>query len=55
MAVAFFLGHVARDPNHSLVPIVTNGDLAVVYCWAFLLISAKGAGIWSVDAARSGR
>jgi putative oxidoreductase len=55
MMVAFFLGHVARDPNHSLIPLVNNGDLAVIYCWAFFLIAAKGAGIWSVDAARGGK
>jgi putative oxidoreductase len=52
MMVAFFLGHVARDPNHSIIPILNNGDLPVIYCWAFFLIAAKGPGIWSIDAAR---
>ena len=25
------------------------GELAVMYCFVFLFISAHGAGIWSVD------
>ena len=33
-------------------PLVTQGDLAIVYCFAFLFISAQGSGIWSVDEAR---
>jgi putative oxidoreductase len=55
MMVAYVLGHVARDPNHSVIPILNNGELAVAYCWAFFLIAARGSGIWSVDAARSGK
>src|SRR5262245_34892045 len=53
MAFAFFLGHVARTGQ--FLPIVNQGELAVVYCFLFLFIAAKGAGIWSVDAGRGKR
>ncbi len=47
MAVAYFLVHVKNFP-----PIVPGGgELAILYCWIFLLIAAKGSGIWSVDEA----
>jgi len=55
MAFAFLLGHVMRSPSHSLIPIVNNGELAVLYSWAFLAIATKGSGIWSVDAARGAK
>jgi putative oxidoreductase len=50
MAAAFFIGHVA--PSGNLLPIVNKGELAVVYCWLFLYMAARGAGIWSVDGSR---
>jgi len=50
MAAAYFIGHVSQ--SGSLLPIVNKGELAVLYCWVFFFIAAKGAGIWSVDAAR---
>lgn len=56
MAFAFLLGHVMNpdaNPTHSILPIVNKGELAVIYCWVFLFVAAKGAGIWSVDASRS--
>jgi putative oxidoreductase len=31
---------------------VNQGELAALYCFVFLFISAKGSGIWSVDHAR---
>jgi putative oxidoreductase len=54
MAAAYFMGHVMgpQNPTRSILPIVNQGELAVVYCWLFLFIAAKGAGIWSADAAR---
>jgi putative oxidoreductase len=55
MAFAFVLGHVLRDPSHSVIPIVNHGELAALYSWAFLMIAAKGSGIWSVDAARGAK
>ncbi len=48
MAVAYWLAH---GLNH-LFPSVNKGELAVLYCFAFLFISANGSGIWSVDSKR---
>lgn len=52
MAGAFLLGHVMRDPNYSIIPIINRGELAALYSWVFLLIATKGAGIWSFDSWR---
>jgi putative oxidoreductase len=52
MAAAFFIGHVIPN-GWNLLPIVNKGELAVLYCWVFLFMAAKGSGIWSVDASRS--
>jgi putative oxidoreductase len=48
MAAAYFMAHAPQGPW----PILNKGELAVVYCFLFLYFAAKGAGIWSVDAAR---
>jgi len=48
MAVAFFMMHVPKDWN----PLVNEGEKAVLYCFLFLYIAARGSGIWSVDASR---
>jgi putative oxidoreductase len=48
MAVAYWLAH----GMHAFHPIVNKGELAVLYCFAFLFIAARGAGMWSVDGAR---
>ena len=53
MAVAFFVGHVAR--HGTILPIENQGELAVLYCWVFLVIAARGSGIWSIDDLRGGR
>jgi putative oxidoreductase len=45
MAAAYFMAH-ARG---GFWPIVNKGELAVVYCFAFLYIAARGAGPYSVD------
>ena len=49
MAVAFFMAHVPQHWN----PLVNQGELAVLYCFLFLYMAARGSGIWSVDAARN--
>ena len=49
MAAAYWMAHGLKAP----FPIVNQGELAALYCFAFLLISARGAGIWSADGARS--
>jgi putative oxidoreductase len=48
MAVAYFMAHAPQG----FWPVVNKGELAVVYCFLFLYVAAKGAGIWSVDSAR---
>jgi putative oxidoreductase len=48
MAAAYFMAHFPRG----FFPIANGGELAVIYCFAFLFISAHGAGAWSVDAMR---
>jgi putative oxidoreductase len=45
MAVAYFQAHA---PKASL-PILNGGELAVLYCFLFLYIAARGGGRWSVD------
>ena len=45
-AFAYWLGHFSAD---AWLPIMNRGDAAVLYCFAFLYIAAKGPGIWSVD------
>ncbi len=44
MAVAYFTVHFPRG----FWPIQNGGELAVLYCWVFLYIAAKGSGTWSV-------
>jgi len=47
MAVAYFSGHL---PN-GFWPIQNGGEEAVFYCYVFLYMATRGAGLWSVDAA----
>lgn len=46
MAVAYFKAHQPQ----ALWPIENRGELAVVYCFLFLYVAARGAGPWSLDA-----
>ena len=48
MAAAYWMAHGTQ----AFFPIVNQGDLAIMYCFAFLFISAQGSGVWSVDEAR---
>lgn len=45
MAVAYWLAHGMRD----LFPLNNGGELAALYCFAFLFIACRGGGIWSFD------
>ena len=45
MAVAYFMAHAPR----SFFPIVNKGELAVLYCFIFLYIAARGSGKLSLD------
>ena len=58
MAVAFWMVHVGViAPGKqlavplNLVPHMNGGIDAVAFCFAFLYIASRGAGLWSVDAA----
>ncbi len=46
MAVAYFTTHAPQG----FWPIINRGELAVVYCFLFLYIAARGSGSLSVDA-----
>jgi putative oxidoreductase len=48
MAVAYFMFHAPGG----FWPIVNHGEAAVLYCFAFLYMAAKGSGIWSIDQLR---
>jgi putative oxidoreductase len=45
MAFAYWMGHGTK----ALLPVQNQGELAVIYCFVLLFISARGAGIWSLD------
>ena len=48
MAVAYFMAHAP----HGFLPILNQGELAVVYCFVFLYLSVSGAGAFGLDAMR---
>lgn len=49
MAAAYWMGHGTKH----FLPLMNGGELAFLYCFIFLFIAARGAGIWSVDGASS--
>jgi len=56
MAAAYFMAHaftkVGEMGYRGLSPTNNGGELSVLYCFLFLYIAARGAGIWSVDGNR---
>jgi putative oxidoreductase len=48
MATAYFIGHLPK----SFWPLANQGEPAVLFCFIFLYVAARGAGIWSIDSAR---
>jgi putative oxidoreductase len=48
MAAAYFIAHAPRGPW----PMRNAGEPAVLYCFLFLYIASRGAGIWAVDRGR---
>ncbi|MCH9647845.1 MAG: DoxX family protein [Deltaproteobacteria bacterium] len=44
MAVAYFIAHQGQGA----LPIQNGGELAVLYCFVFLFLAARGDGIWSL-------
>lgn len=49
MAFAYFIEH---QPQGAL-PVQNMGVEAVLFCFAYLYVAARGAGIWSVDSLMS--
>ena len=45
MAVAYWMVHGMNN----FFPILNNGELSAFFCFAFLFIAVRGAGIWSLD------
>jgi len=48
MAAAYWMAHGTK----SLLPIVNNGELAVLYCFAFFFIACRGGSAFSLDLLR---
>ncbi|MEN3338915.1 MAG: putative oxidoreductase [Acidobacteriota bacterium] len=51
MAYAYFTVHWPQGPW----PIRNGGELAVLYCFVFLYVASRGAGLWGVDKGGSRR
>jgi putative oxidoreductase len=45
MAVAYWMAHGLNN----FFPIANGGEIATLFCFIFLFIAVRGAGIWSVD------
>jgi putative oxidoreductase len=53
MAVAYFMAHASE--GHVLLPMLNQGELAVLFCFVFLYFVFSGPGAWSVDGVRRAR
>ena len=42
-------GYWMAHGSQGLYPIANGGETIVLYCFIFLFIAARGAGIWSLD------
>ena len=49
MAVAYFQFHWKFQLGAEFFPAVNKGELAVLYCFVFLLIACRGGVTWCVD------
>ncbi len=47
-AVGYWIAHATQG----LYPIANGGETIILYCFIFLFIATRGAGIWSVEGAR---
>ena len=47
MAVAYFSIHAMQ--GHVLTPMLNQGELAIMFCFVFLLFAVAGPGTWSLD------
>lgn len=55
MAVAYLQFHWKFQGGRMLFPALNQGEPALLYCFLFLFIMCRGAGIWSVDQITSSR
>jgi putative oxidoreductase len=46
MAFAYFIEHFPRG----FIPLLNNGNLAILFCFACLYLACAGGGPWSLDA-----
>jgi putative oxidoreductase len=53
MAVAYFQFHWKLRLGRMSLPALNQGEPAVLFCFIFLLVACRGAGIWSVDRIRA--
>jgi len=51
MAAAYFMAHAVQ--GHVLVPMLNQGESAVLFCFVFLFFAAAGAGAWGIDTRRA--
>lgn len=51
MAVAYFVAHAVQ--GHVLVPMLNQGESAVLFCFIFLFFAVAGAGAWAIDTMRA--
>ena len=49
MAVAYFQAHWKFQIGPAFFPAVNKGELAVLYCFVFLLVACRGGVKWSLD------
>ena len=47
MAVAYFMAHAPSG----FFPVLNHGELAIMFCFAFLFLAVAGPGRWAVDKA----
>jgi putative oxidoreductase len=52
MAVAYFQFHWMFQTGANFFPAINKGEMAVLYCFVFLMIACRGAGKWSIDGSR---
>ena len=46
MAFAYFIGHFPRG----FIPLLNNGNLAIMFCFSCLYLACAGGGPWSLSA-----
>ena len=48
MAVAYFQFHWKMQMGANFLPAINQGEMAVLYCFIFLLIACRGGGKWTL-------